>query len=312
MRLSPECHAATEERTTFPFLRELSVGSIGVISILHEDMDLSARLKADAARSEEEERRGKFQGTFPHEGDRSTSDSGGVPASMTIELAPPGLAATSRAFLHTLMPSPITDLPVTFPVLRSDEPASVTLDFATHANVMAAARWRIPAGLKGSLHSRAADAREFAILAAKRWRHYRDTSTAASSLSAMQRMIAADPHGEFCFHLTVTAPWFAGSLGGAMIRRTWCHHLIVDFLFVHPRLSGQQEPVRGVGLGILQGICCVAAILGCRRVWGETTRDSAPFYQRRLRTAVTDSFFLTPGEITYFAAQLATSVANIA
>ena len=210
------------------------------------------------------------------------------------------------------MPAPITDLPVTFPVLRSDEPAPVTLDFASHADVIAAARWRIPGALTGTLQSRAADAREFAILAAKRWRHYRDTSTAASDLPALRRMIATEPEGEFCFHLTVTAPWFTGSLGGAMIRRTWCHHLIVDFLFVHPRISGQLEPVRGVGLGILQGICSIAHILGCRRVWGETTRDSAPFYQRRLRSAVSDSFFLTPGEITYFAAQLATSVANIA
>ena len=28
----------------------------------------------------------------------------------------------------------------------------------------------------------------------------------------LRRMIAADPHGEFGFHLTVTAQWFAGSL----------------------------------------------------------------------------------------------------
>ena len=53
MRLTPECHAATEERTTFPFFRELSGGSIGVISILHESMDLPTRLKADAARRDE-------------------------------------------------------------------------------------------------------------------------------------------------------------------------------------------------------------------------------------------------------------------
>lgn len=138
------------------------------------------------------------------------------------------------------MPITITGFPVTFPVLRSDEPAPVTLDFAGNADVMAAARWRIPATLSDAPLSRAADAREFAILAAKRWRHYGDTSTAATSLTALRCMIAAEPEGEFCFHLTVTAPWFSGSLGGAMIRRTWCHHLMVDFLFVHPRIAGQE------------------------------------------------------------------------
>ena len=40
--------------TTAVTFRELSGGSIGVISILHENMDLPARLKDDAARSEEE------------------------------------------------------------------------------------------------------------------------------------------------------------------------------------------------------------------------------------------------------------------
>jgi len=41
-------------RHHFVFFRELSGGIIGVISILHENMDLPARLKADAARSDQE------------------------------------------------------------------------------------------------------------------------------------------------------------------------------------------------------------------------------------------------------------------
>ena len=85
-----------------------------------------------------------------------------------------------------------------------------------------------------------------------------------------------------------------------MVRRTWCHHLIVDFLFVHPRISGQLEPVRGVGLSILQGICCLATILGCQRVWGEATRDSAPFYERQLGRSVADSFFFSASDIAAF------------
>ena len=36
-----------------------------------------------------------------------------------------------------------------------------------------------------------------------------------------------------------------------------------------------------------------SVILGCRRVWGEATRDSAPFYERQLGRNVADSFFLS-------------------
>ncbi len=214
------------------------------------------------------------------------------------------LARRSIYLSLTGMPATISCFPVTFPVLRSDEPAPVILDFAGNADVAAAARWRVPSSLSGAPRSRAADAREFAILAAKRWRHYRDTSTAATSLTALQRMVATEPDGEFCFHLTVTAPWFSGSLGGAMIRRTWCHHLMVDFLSVHPRIAGQEEPVRGVGLGILQGICSIAKLLKCRRIWGEATRDSAPFYEKQLGRRVADSFYFSARDITASAHRL--------
>jgi hypothetical protein len=90
-----------------------------------------------------------------------------------------------------------------------------------------------------------------------------------------------------------------------MIRHTWCHHLTIDFLFVHPRISGRVENVKGVGIGILQGVCSLARELACKRVWGEATRDSAPFYQRQLRRVVGDSFGLNTDEIATFANQIA-------
>ena len=57
-------------------------------------------------------------------------------------------------------------------------------------------------------------------LAAKRWRHYRDSGTAARSLPELRRMISSAAREEYCFHLKVTAEWFPHSLGGAMVRRT--------------------------------------------------------------------------------------------
>jgi hypothetical protein len=152
------------------------------------------------------------------------------------------------------MPKVSPIIPITFAVFFDDEPADVTLDFADNADVVSTTRWRVPTLDDDALRSRAADSREFALLAAKRWRHYRDTDSAAHSLAELRRMIAADPKGEFCFHLKVTADWFPTSLGGAMLRRTWHHHLALDFLFVHPRIASRRVNVKGSGrnMGYIQ------------------------------------------------------------
>src|SRR3954471_22701313 len=119
--------------------------------------------------------------------------------------------------------------PISFAVIHDDLPADVTLAFADHVDITSNTRWRVPTLENVVMHTRAADSREFALLAAKRWRHYRDTDSAALSLDDLRRMIAAQPQGEYCFHLKVTAGWFPASLGGAMVRRTWHHHLALDF-----------------------------------------------------------------------------------
>lgn len=82
------------------------------------------------------------------------------------------------------MPKVTSAIPIMFDVIRDDELADVTLDFSDNRDVMSATRWRVPRELENvpGMQIRAADAREFAKLAAKRWKHYRDTSTAAFSL----------------------------------------------------------------------------------------------------------------------------------
>lgn len=201
-------------------------------------------------------------------------------------------------------------MPLTFAVVHNGEPADVSLTFADNADVTAVTRWRVPSVLKGNpaMRARAADACEFARLAAKRWRHYRDTSTAATSAETLKRMIAEDPQGEYCFHLKIVADWFSGSLGGAMLRRTWCHHLMIDFLFVHPTICGKLVDVKSVGMQLLQAVCLLARDLGCKRVWGEATRDSAPFYARLLGREIEDHFSIDRHEIRRFAARLETGV----
>ena len=117
-------------------------------------------------------------------------------------------------------------------------------------------------------------------------------------------MIANEPEGEFCFYLKVTADWFSASLGGAMVRRTWCNHLMIDFLFVHPSISGKAVNVKSIGLRLLQAICLIAETIGCPLVWGEATRDSASFYERQLHQSVKDRFEITSAMISQLAAAL--------
>lgn len=204
------------------------------------------------------------------------------------------------------MPSAELHVPLTFAVIHNDEPADVSLTFADNADVAAVTRWRVPSMLKGNpaMRARAADACEFARLAAKRWRHYRDTNASATSVEMLRRMIEENSQGEYCFHIKIVADWFSGSLGGAMIRRTWCHHLMVDFLFVHPTICGKLVDVKTVGFQLLQAICLMARSLGCKRVWGEATRDSAPFYARPLEREIEDHFSIEREEIHRFAARL--------
>jgi hypothetical protein len=204
------------------------------------------------------------------------------------------------------MPEGPPAIPITFPVVLDEAPASVTLDFANHDDVIATTRWRVPRTLEyvPAMQSRATDARELAMLAAKRWRHYRTTHTISHSLEQLRELIAAAPEGEYCFHLKVTADWFPASLGGAMVRRTWCHHLMLDFLFVHPSISGRKVNVRGVGLALFQAVCMIAKTLDCPQVWGEATRDSSTFYQRQLRQPIRDRFEIEADMIHIFANEL--------
>jgi hypothetical protein len=186
------------------------------------------------------------------------------------------------------------------------------MSFATDLDIRSVKRWQVSARLKSKpvMRNRAADACEFAQLAAKRWRHYRDTKTSATSLAHLRRLIAANAQGEFCFHLKVTADWFQGILGAAMVRRTWCHHLMIDFLFVHPSICGQLVGVKAVGLQMLQSVCLLARELGCKRVWGEATLDSAPFYERQLSRPIEDFFAIEKHEIQVFAVRVDNPVAK--
>ena len=144
------------------------------------------------------------------------------------------------------------------------------------------------------------DAIEFTRLAAKRWRYYSEAGEAVESLVGLRRALAENKRCEVAFILIATAT--VGSreipIGLAYCRRTWCHHLALDFLALHPRTLDEQQRIAGVGSGIVYGLVKLAKELRIRRIWGEATVHSAPFYERLLGLApILDLFVIESREM---------------
>ncbi|MCI0533600.1 MAG: hypothetical protein L0Z50_00080 [Verrucomicrobiales bacterium] len=155
-------------------------------------------------------------------------------------------------------------------------------------------RWRAPIGMEAN--SAVRDTLEFARLASKRWRYYRRSIATATSLDDFTSIGSHARQAEISLLLLVRASWFTRSriLGLAQCRRTYCHHLILEFLSVHPAIVGRAGPqVRGVGSGLLYGLAELAGIVGVPLIWGEATAYSAPIYAKTCRlTKVEDHFFI--------------------
>jgi hypothetical protein len=183
------------------------------------------------------------------------------------------------------------------------EPQIVTVQMAQTADIQKAAKWKLPRSLQipparpeemADIITKVNDNLEFARLAAKRWRHYVETGTAATSLKELVLLMAGDAEGEFCFFLKLTAPWFPkGILGQVMLRRTWCHHLFMDFLYQDPPIvAGESSVKKGVGYALLVSVAALARTLQTPVLWGEATKASAPWYQRQFGCEVKDHFIV--------------------
>jgi hypothetical protein len=112
--------------------------------------------------------------------------------------------------------------------------------------------------------------------------------------------VAKNQHGEVAFILiaTIVEGNHELPIGLAYCRRTWCHHLALDFLALHPRTLDEQKHVAGVGSGIVYCLVRLADALGIRRIWGEATAHSAPFYEKLLgRAPIWDLFEIESREM---------------
>jgi len=178
--------------------------------------------------------------------------------------------------------------------LLADRPRPVELAFGSAPDLRSISHWRAPEAVRGQPAVR--DTIEFARLASKRHRHYLRSIPTAASIAEFRTIISENAQAEVALLLLVRAPWFERSpiLGLAQCRRTYCHHLVLEFLSVHPAIVGRLEPrVSGVGKGLLYGLAEISARLGLKLIWGEATAYSAPFYAHVLaESRIQDHFFI--------------------
>jgi hypothetical protein len=145
--------------------------------------------------------------------------------------------------------------------------------------------------------------RDFAALAAKRWFYYTREGATVASLDALRNAIRRNNRSELAFLMVASAEWSKRHkfLALAYCRRTWCHHMVLDFLAVRPGMSFANEPIRGIGTGIIYGLANLADAIGMQIIWGEATASSAPFYERVLQIRpVNDLFIIRKGAMRRF------------
>src|SRR6266498_1781691 len=121
--------------------------------------------------------------------------------------------------------------PLIFHVETAGQFRPVELSFASEAEVRRVRAWRKMAP--------ATDAGEFAALAAKRWFYYAREGASVTNLGGLRSAIRRNQHAELAFVLVASAVWVKRYkfLALAYCRRTWCHHLALDFLAVRPNLT---------------------------------------------------------------------------
>lgn len=105
------------------------------------------------------------------------------------------------------------------------------------------------------------------------------------SLGGIGRDIQINSRTEVVFVMIARAKWHKPSpiLGFCFCRRTWCHHIVLDFAAAHPNVIGPAGgEVQGVGAGRLYSLIQMANSIRVKTIWGQATENSAKFYMNLL------------------------------
>ena len=161
-------------------------------------------------------------------------------------------------------------------VRAGDTLRTVRCEFATPREVRELAKWKVArSGNAGMM-----DAVEYAGLTCKRWGFYLEEGRAVTDAHQLRDPAIAEAD-ELAFLIVARAQWAKPSaLGLCLSRRSWCNHLIVDFLAVHPNFQeGGKQPLKGIGAALLLSVTEIATLIGAKRIWGEATRGSSTKYE---------------------------------
>jgi hypothetical protein len=170
----------------------------------------------------------------------------------------------------------------------------VEFDFATKDDLNFLNHWRSTRKQRGNPFVQ--DALEYSRHVNKGWRVYEALGRTVTTLAHLRQSFQQNQRAEVVFLMVARALWHEPSsiLGFCFCRRTWCHHIILDFAASHPnaiRKAGGE--VQGVGLSMLYSLVKIAEGLGVKTVWGEATENSHGFYEVALALkSVSDQFFI--------------------
>jgi hypothetical protein len=177
----------------------------------------------------------------------------------------------------------------------ADQERAVEFGFATQSDLVLLKKWNCTAKQRDNPHVQ--DALEYCTHVEKRWKSY----SALSRLITDQRDFPTSgkqrENAELVFLMVARADWHKPSpiLGFCFCRRTYCHHIVLDFAAAHPNaIKKAGGEVHGVGFGMLYSLTRFAADSGVDMLWGEATLNSHGFYEAALGARIiTDYFFIS-------------------
>ena len=185
-----------------------------------------------------------------------------------------------------------------FPVKVNGLWREAEISFASEREVKRLAYWRIPNLLPADtvVVQKIYDAVEFARLACNRWRYYHRQHLTVRGQQDLERVVHAHATTDVAMVLFVRPVWDSpiSTLGIAHLRRTWCNHLFLEFLALHPQvLLRRREQGSSVGSAMLHQIVALADQINAPCIWGEATEGSHEWYEERLAVQeVRDHFFI--------------------
>lgn len=186
-----------------------------------------------------------------------------------------------------------------------DSNRSVDFGFATQNDLNLLRHWRCTREQRTNEHVQ--DALEYSSHVNERWKVYHALGRLVTKSQDFPRSAKGRQDEELVFLLTARAIWHQPSavLGFCFCRRTYCHHIILDFAAAHPNaISKAGGKVHGVGFGMIYSLTRFAANSGVDMIWGEATYNSHAFYEVALGLKnVSDYFFIAHNVFDHCLAQ---------